>query len=185
MTRKHDCLWNFSKRNNNKPCRWKIINLPTHCNTHGGFSFQIKGWTTWGAENLEVSCYGYEERRAAHQVISAIRYRMYMEQRRYYTQSSRKTVQMPREREAAGSLCGYHIRYFPADFSIMAACGMTMGLNMLFMTLGLYAETMAAIWSSLRLWCIVANLPSPLLGYTVVKFGLKPMVGLVIGGIMC
>lgn len=75
---------------------------------------------------------------------------------------------------------------FQPILGIMAACGMVKGLNTLFVTLGLYPDTcggymvLNAIGDGLFMF-----LPL-LLGYTASKkFNLKPMVGLVIGAIMC
>ncbi len=75
---------------------------------------------------------------------------------------------------------------FQLILGIMAACGMIKGLNTLFVTLGLYPDTcggymiLNAIGDGLFMFL-------PLfLGYTSAKkFNLKPMVGLVIGAIMC
>ena len=75
---------------------------------------------------------------------------------------------------------------FQPILGIMAACGMVKGLNTLFVTLGLYPDTcggymiLNAIGDGLFMFL-------PLfLGYTASKkFNLKPMVGLVIGAIMC
>lgn len=74
---------------------------------------------------------------------------------------------------------------FQPILGIMAACGMIKGLNMLFMTLGLYAETSGYMIINAIGDALFTFLPL-FLGYTSArKFGLKPMVGLVIGGIMC
>lgn len=75
---------------------------------------------------------------------------------------------------------------FQPILGIMAACGMVKGLNTLFVTIGLYPDTcggyliLNAIGDALFMFL-------PLfLGYTSAKkFGMKPMVGLVIGAIMC
>lgn len=75
---------------------------------------------------------------------------------------------------------------FQPILGIMAACGMIKGLNTLFVTIGLYPDTcggyliLNAIGDALFMFL-------PLfLGYTSAKkFGMKPMVGLVIGAIMC
>lgn len=75
---------------------------------------------------------------------------------------------------------------FQPILGIMAACGMVKGFNTLFVAIGLYSDTcggyliLNAIGDGLFMFL-------PLfLGYTSAKkFGLKPMVGLVIGAIMC
>lgn len=75
---------------------------------------------------------------------------------------------------------------FQPILGIMAACGMVKGLNALFVAIGLYSDIcggyllLDAIGDGLFYFL-------PLfLGYTASKkFGLKPMVGLVIGAIMC
>ena len=75
---------------------------------------------------------------------------------------------------------------FQPILGIMAACGMIKGLNMLFMTLGLYAETSGGYMIINAIGDALFTFLSLFLGYTSArKFGLKPMVGLVIGGIMC
>ncbi len=75
---------------------------------------------------------------------------------------------------------------FQPILGIMAACGMVKGLNALFVAMGLYT---AAGGGYLILNAIGDGLFHflPLfLGYTAAKkFGLKPMIGLVIGAIMC
>lgn len=75
---------------------------------------------------------------------------------------------------------------FQPILGVMAACGMIKGFNVLFFAMGLYSNTsggyiiLNAIGDALFMFL-------PLfLGYTSAqKFGLKPMVGLVIGAIMC
>ncbi len=75
---------------------------------------------------------------------------------------------------------------FQPILGIMAACGMVKGLNALFVAMGLYSDTcgghliLNAIGDGLFYFL-------PLfLGYTAAKkFQLKPMLGLVIGAIMC
>ena len=75
---------------------------------------------------------------------------------------------------------------FQPILGIMAACGMIKGLNMLFMTLGLYAETSGGYMIINAIGAALFTFLPLFLGYTSArKFGLKPMVGLVIGGIMC
>ena len=75
---------------------------------------------------------------------------------------------------------------FQPILGIMAACGMIKGLNMLFMRLGLYAETSGGYMIINAIGDALFTFLPLFLGYTSArKFGLKPMVGLVIGGIMC
>ena len=75
---------------------------------------------------------------------------------------------------------------FQPILGIMAACGMIKGLNMLFMTLCLYAETSGGYMIINAIGDALFTFLPLFLGYTSArKFGLKPMVGLVIGGIMC
>ena len=75
---------------------------------------------------------------------------------------------------------------FQPILGIMAACGMIKGLNMLFMTLGLYTETSGGYMIINAIGDALFTFLPLFLGYTSArKFGLKPMVGLVIGGIMC
>ncbi len=75
---------------------------------------------------------------------------------------------------------------FQPILGIMAACGMIKGLNMLFMTLGLYAETSGGYMIINAIGDALFTFLPLFLGYTSArKFGLKPMVGLVIGAIMC
>lgn len=75
---------------------------------------------------------------------------------------------------------------FQPILGIMAACGMIKGLNMLFMTLGLYAETSGGYMIINAIGDALFTFLPLFLGYTSArKFGLKPMVGLVTGGIMC
>lgn len=75
---------------------------------------------------------------------------------------------------------------FQPILGIMAACGMIKGVNMLIMTLGLYAETSGGYRIINAIGDALFTFLPLFLGYTSAKkFGLKPMVGLVIGGIMC
>lgn len=75
---------------------------------------------------------------------------------------------------------------FQPILGIIAACGMIKGFNTLFFTLGLYPET-AGIYLLLNaIGDGLFNFLPMFLGYTAAKkFGMKPMVGLVIGAIMC
>lgn len=75
---------------------------------------------------------------------------------------------------------------FQPILGIMAACGMIKGLNALFVALGFYTNTcgghrmLDAIGDGLFFFLPI------FLGYTAAKkFGLKPMLGLVIGAILC
>ncbi|HIY19385.1 MAG TPA: beta-glucoside-specific PTS transporter subunit IIABC [Candidatus Blautia avistercoris] len=75
---------------------------------------------------------------------------------------------------------------FQPILGIMAACGMVKGLNAMFVAMGLYPDTCGGY---LILNAIGDGLFTYLplfLGYTAAKkFNMKPMLGLVIGAIMC
>lgn len=75
---------------------------------------------------------------------------------------------------------------FQPILGIMAACGMLKGLNTLFVALGLYsAECGGYLIINAAGDALFTFLPL-FLGYTAAKkFGLKPMLGLAIGGAMC
>lgn len=75
---------------------------------------------------------------------------------------------------------------FQPILGIMAACGMLKGLNTLFVALGLYtAECGGYMIINAAGDALFTFLPL-FLGYTAAKkFGLKPMLGLAIGGAMC
>ena len=69
---------------------------------------------------------------------------------------------------------------------IMAACGMVKGLNALFVALGWYPETCGGYLVLNAIGDGLFNFLPLFLGYTAAKkFNLKPMIGLVIGAIMC
>ena len=75
---------------------------------------------------------------------------------------------------------------FQPILGIMAACGMIKGFNTLFFTLGLYPETAGVYIMLNAIGDGLFNFLPMFLGYTAAKkFGMKPMVGLVIGAIMC
>lgn len=75
---------------------------------------------------------------------------------------------------------------FQPILGIMAACGMVKGLNALFEVLGLYSDTSGAYLVFNAVGDGLFNFLPLFLGYTAAKkFNLKPMVGLVIGAIMC
>ncbi len=75
---------------------------------------------------------------------------------------------------------------FQPILGIMAACGMVKGLNVLFVTLGLYAETSGGYLVIDAIGNGMFTYLPLFLGYTAAKkFGLKPMIGLAVGAIMC
>lgn len=75
---------------------------------------------------------------------------------------------------------------FQPILGIMAACGMVKGLNALFVALGWYPETCGGYLVLNAIGDGLFNFLPLFLGYTAAKkFNLKPMVGLVIGAIMC
>lgn len=75
---------------------------------------------------------------------------------------------------------------FQPILGIMAACGMLKGLNVLFVTLGFYADTSGGYLILNAIGDGLFTFLPLFLGYTSAKkFGLKPMVGLVVGAIMC
>lgn len=75
---------------------------------------------------------------------------------------------------------------FQPILGIMAACGMIKGLNTLFVTIGLYPDTCGGYMILNAIGDGLFTFLPLFLGYTSAKkFGLKPMVGLVIGAIMC
>lgn len=75
---------------------------------------------------------------------------------------------------------------FQPILGIMAACGMVKGLNALCVALGLYAESCGAYMVFNAVGDGLFHFLPLFLGYTAAKkFGLKPMLGLVIGAIMC
>lgn len=75
---------------------------------------------------------------------------------------------------------------FQPILGIMAACGMIKGFNTLFFTIGLYPDTSGIYLMLNAIGDGLFNFLPMFLGYTAAKkFGMKPMVGLVIGAIMC
>lgn len=75
---------------------------------------------------------------------------------------------------------------FQPILGIMAACGMVKGLNALFIALGLYSDTSGGALIINAVGDGLFTFLPLFLGYTSAKkFGLKPMIGLVIGAIMC
>lgn len=75
---------------------------------------------------------------------------------------------------------------FQPILGIMAACGMIKGLNTLFITIGLYSVTDGGYMILNAIGDGLFTFMPLFLGYTSAKkFTLKPMIGLVIGAIMC
>lgn len=75
---------------------------------------------------------------------------------------------------------------FQPILGIMAACGMVKGLNALFVAIGLYADTGGGYLILNAVGDGLFHFMPLFLGYTAAKkFRLKPMIGLVIGAIMC
>ena len=75
---------------------------------------------------------------------------------------------------------------FQPILGIMAACGMVKGLNALFVAIGLYSDICGGYLLLNAIGDGLFYFLPLFLGYTASKkFGLKPMVGLVIGAIMC
>lgn len=75
---------------------------------------------------------------------------------------------------------------FQPILGIMAACGMIKGLNLMFVTFGLYSDASGGYMILNAIGDGLFTFLPLFLGYTSAKkFGLKPMVGLVIGAIMC
>ncbi|OSX99884.1 beta-glucoside-specific PTS transporter subunit IIABC [Bacillus nitratireducens] len=75
---------------------------------------------------------------------------------------------------------------FQPILGIMAACGMLKGLNALFVAIGLYSSTSGGSMVINAIGDALFTFLPLLLGYTSAKkFGLKPMLGLVVGAIMC
>lgn len=75
---------------------------------------------------------------------------------------------------------------FQPILGIMAACGMVKGLNALFVAMGLYSSQCGAYLIFNGIGDELFTFLPLFLGYTSAKkFGLKPMVGLVAGAIMC
>lgn len=75
---------------------------------------------------------------------------------------------------------------FQPILGIMAACGMVKGLNALFVAIGFYSDACGGYLLLNAIGDGLFHFLPLFLGYTAAKkFGLKPMVGLVIGAIMC
>lgn len=75
---------------------------------------------------------------------------------------------------------------FQPILGIMAACGMVKGFNALFVALGLYTDACGGYLVLNAIGDGLFQFMPLFLGYTAAKkFGLKPMLGLVIGAIMC
>ena len=75
---------------------------------------------------------------------------------------------------------------FQPILGIMAACGMVKGLNALFVAMGLYTDACGGYLLLNAIGDGLFHFLPLFLGYTAAKkFGLKPMVGLVVGAIMC
>ncbi len=75
---------------------------------------------------------------------------------------------------------------FQPILGVMAACGMIKGLNTLFYSLGFYSNTSGGYLIFNAIGDALFTFLPLFLGVTAAKkFGLKPMVGLVIGAIMC
>ena len=75
---------------------------------------------------------------------------------------------------------------FQPILGIMAACGMVKGLNALFVAIGLYTDAGGGYLLLNAIGDGLFHFMPLFLGYTAAKkFQLKPMIGLVIGAIMC
>lgn len=75
---------------------------------------------------------------------------------------------------------------FQPILGIMAACGMVKGINALFAAIGLYSDTCGGYLLLNAIGDGLFHFMPLFLGYTAAKkFNLKPMLGLVIGAIMC
>lgn len=75
---------------------------------------------------------------------------------------------------------------FQPILGIMAACGMLKGLNALFVAIGLYGADCGGYLVLNAIGDALFTFLPLFLGYTSAKkFGLKPMLGLVIGAVMC
>ncbi|MBS7009114.1 beta-glucoside-specific PTS transporter subunit IIABC [Anaerostipes sp.] len=98
--------------------------------------------------------------------------------------------QTDQEEKPSGSLFNRAIDTISGIFQpilgIMAACGMVKGLNALFVAAGLYSDTCGGYLILNAIGDGLFNFLPLFLGYTAAKkFNLKPMLGLVIGAIMC
>ena len=75
---------------------------------------------------------------------------------------------------------------FQPILGLMAACGMVKGFNTLFVVMGLYPDTCGGYMILNAIGDGLFTFLPVFLGYTSAKkFGLKPMVGLAVGAIMC
>lgn len=75
---------------------------------------------------------------------------------------------------------------FQPILGVMAACGMVKGLNALFVAMGLYTDACGGYFVLNAIGDGLFYFLPLFLGYTAAKkFKLKPMIGLVIGAIMC
>lgn len=75
---------------------------------------------------------------------------------------------------------------FQPILGIMAACGMLKGLNALFVAVGLYSASSGGYMVINAVGDALFTFLPLFLGYTSAKkFGLKPMIGLVVGAAMC
>lgn len=75
---------------------------------------------------------------------------------------------------------------FQPILGIMAACGMVKGLNALFVAINLYPDTCGGYLVLNAIGDGLFNFLPLFLGYTAAKkFNMKPMIGLVIGAIIC
>lgn len=75
---------------------------------------------------------------------------------------------------------------FQPILGIMAACGMIKGLNALCVAIGLYSDVSGGYMVINAVGDALFTFLPLFLGYTSAKkFGLKPMIGLVIGAVMC
>ena len=75
---------------------------------------------------------------------------------------------------------------FQPILGIMAACGMLKGLNALFVAMGLYSGSSGGYMVINAVGDALFTFLPLFLGYTSAKkFGLKPMIGLVVGAAMC
>ncbi|MGL4107422.1 beta-glucoside-specific PTS transporter subunit IIABC [Clostridium sp. LP20] len=75
---------------------------------------------------------------------------------------------------------------FQPILGVMAACGMLKGLNALFVAMGLYSATSGGYLVINAAGDALFTFLPLFLGYTAAKkFGLKPMIGLVVGAAMC
>ena len=100
-------------------------------------------------------------------------------------QSSSSSTPTAKQQHGLSALIDIISGIFQPILSIMAACGMLKGFNTLFATLGLYSNTSGGyLIINAASDALFTFLPI-FLGYTAAKkFGLKPMIGLALGGAM-